>query len=123
MSSDCWTRAVAGQPWVANLTFGYENLIKDEKINFLINMSGDTLDSVGTEGLPDAYEISAPTFDIVYSRLLWQGAEEKLNIKAKLNNLTDPTFKIVRGEGSDAPTERAYKKGVSFQVNLTYDWK
>lgn len=117
-------RSLQGQaPWVANLNIGYENLIKDEKLNFLINMSGDTLDSVGTEGLPDAYEVSDPTFDIVYSRLLWQGAEEKLNIKAKLNNITNPTFKIVRGDASDAPVEKEYKKGISFSVNLTYDWK
>jgi hypothetical protein len=113
-------RPLQGQsPWTVNFTLGYENLIARSKASLLFNMNGARISSVGTQGLPDAYEQPTPTLDAVYKKEFYQGHEEKLDFGVKASNLLDPTFEVTRG----GKVEKRYRKGISLSASLSYKWK
>lgn len=113
-------RPLQGQsPWVINVMLGYENLISDTKASLLFNMSGSRISSVGTSGLPDAYDQPAPLVDFVLSRRIFERSEDKIKMKLKIKNILDPDFETLRG----GRMEKRYRKGRSISLGVEYKWK
>lgn len=113
-------RALQGQaPWVVNLNLGYENLIKEINANLLLNVQGDSIAKAGTEGVEDTYLVRPPSLNFVYSQRLYWGAEDKLKIKVKIDNLLDGEYQ----ERIQENIIKTYKKGISANASLIYTWK
>jgi len=120
-------RALQGQaPWVVNLNLGYENLIKEINANLLLNVQGDSIDKAGTKlnpdadfGVEDTYLVAPPSLNFVYNQRVYWGAEDKLKLKIKLDNLLDGEYKLRILD----QVQKSYKKGISANISLTYTWK
>lgn len=120
-------RPLQGQsPWVFNLNLGYENLIKEINANLVLNMKGDSIYAAGSKispdaetGVDDTYLVSPATLDFVYNQRVYWGAEDKLKLKFKAQNLLDGIYKLrIQDE-----IQKQYKKGISFNLSLEYTWK
>lgn len=120
-------RPLQGQaPWVVNLNIGYENLIKEINANLLLNMQGDSISKVGTKGssldetgVQDTYLVTPPTLNFVYSQRLYWGAEDKLKLKVKIDNILNGKYQ----ERVLDNITKTYQKGISASASLTYTWK
>lgn len=113
-------RPLQGQsPWLINFTLAYENLIAKIKSSLLLNISGQRLSSVGVNPIPDSYEQPAAKVDFVYSQEIYEGGEDKIKFKFKLNNILNPEYLVLQGE----EVAKRYKKGVSGTVTLEYKWR
>jgi len=113
-------RPLQGQsPWLVNFTLAYENLTARINASLLLNISGERLASVGTNPIPDSYEQSAAKVDFVYRQQVYEGAQDKLNFKFKLNNILNPEHLVLQG----SEVAKRYKKGVSATASLEYKWK
>ncbi|MDR9499539.1 MAG: TonB-dependent receptor [Hydrogenovibrio sp.] len=120
-------RALQGQsPWVFNLNLGYENLVKEINANLVLNMKGDSIYAAGTKtnpdddfGVEDTYLVTPPSLDFVYNQRLYWGAEDKLKLKLKLQNLLDGSYQLTIND----EIQREYKKGISASLSLSYTWK
>ena len=119
-------RPLQGQaPWVLNLNLGYENLVSDIKANLLYNQQGEFITKAGakqspdaTTGVEDTYLHTPGTLNFVYSQLIYFGAEDKLYMKIRLQNLLDGEYK----ETINDEVKKSYYKGVGFKISFSYSW-
>ncbi len=114
------TRPLQGQsPWIANFTLAYENLVTRTHASLLFNKIGARITSVGTSGLPDAYEQPAARLDFVCKQELYEGTLDHLNLQFKAKNILAPDIIITRGD----EVEKSKQSGRSYSLTLEYSWK
>jgi TonB-dependent receptor len=114
------TRELLGQsPYVVNLEFGYHNLDWGTGVTLAYNVSGDRLALVTSGGLPDVYERTYHSLDLIYNQRLTRS----LNLTLRARNLLDPSReKSLRSGGYDYYFER-HLVGRTFTAGLSWSFR
>lgn len=117
-------RPLQGQaPWLINFNITYENLIARSKASLLFNMTGESIDTVGLQGLPDSYLEPVAQLDFVYGQEVFTDffdqREDKLKLKLKLKNILDSEHEVTQG----GEPRLTYRKGRSISLSLDYSWQ
>ena len=108
-------RALQGQsPYILNLMASYDNQRSGTAATILYNVFGERISEAGISGTPDIYEQPLTQLDFV----LRQSLANKLAFKLTLKNLLDPEVKFEQGDR----LQRAYKRGRSVSLSLSYDF-
>ncbi|HEU5073879.1 MAG TPA: TonB-dependent receptor [Polyangiaceae bacterium] len=105
-------------PWVFNFALDYENE-GGTRARVLYNVSGKRLVEVGADGLPDAYEHSQHSLDVIAS----QKFAEHWQIKAQATNILNAQTLVTLGEADksgDSNTIQRYEDGVDIGLGLSY---
>jgi outer membrane receptor protein involved in Fe transport len=113
------SRELLGQsPFLVNLELGYDNLNWGTGVALSYNAFGDRLSLVTSGALPDVYERSLHTLDLIYTQRLT--ADLRLKLSAK--NLLDASReKSLRHAGRDYYFEQ-YASGRSFSLGLSWSF-
>jgi TonB-dependent receptor len=107
-------RSLQGQsPYILNLMASYDNPRLGTTATLLYNIFGRRISEAGIAGTPDIYEQPFAQLDFVFSQSL-----AKLNIKLTGKNLLNPEVTFRQGD----KTQRAYKKGRSFGLGVSYNF-
>lgn len=114
-------RSLQGQsPWIINASLGYKNAVswsQDRKthtsVNLNYNVFGPRISGLGTEGLPDYYDMPFHQLDLIMKHSF----NEVFSIGFSLKNLLDlPAIEMV---GSEIVNE--VEKGRSFSLSVKFD--
>jgi TonB dependent receptor/Carboxypeptidase regulatory-like domain/TonB-dependent Receptor Plug Domain len=119
-------------PYVVNLSLDYSNQALDFDVRLLYNVSGARIARVGSEGLPDTYELPRHTLDLTVAKKL----KKKLELKASAQNLLGADMEFgYRGlagyrlddEGRPNPAGRnpytsRYKLGRTVSLTASYTY-
>ena len=103
--------------WVANAQITWEKLPWEMQTTLALNMQGERISDLGTNGIDDAYEQPAPSLDFTLQKgLFFLGQELDLTFKAR--NLINPQFEVVR----NGVAERSYRTGSTFSIEIGKDF-
>ena len=105
-------------PWVFNFALDYENEA-GTRGRILYNVSGKRLVEVGADRLPDAYEHSQHSLDIIAS----QKFAEYWQVKVQATNILNAETLVTQGKEDgpgDSNTIQRYKDGVDIGVGLSF---
>jgi hypothetical protein len=106
-------RALQGQsPYVLNVQLGYEDLDGGAFVTLLYNVAGPRIVQVGTDGLPDVFEVERHFVDVVAGLPLGEGFE----LRFKAQNLLDAPVREVQGSG----VTNSYVEGRGFSLGLKW---
>lgn len=109
---------VLAAPYVFNFALDYENQVGTQ-VRALYYVNGPRLRTVGTRGVPDAYEHPWPLVDITASQMLG----EHFKVRMNLRNLLNSEWLITQGkrEASDYNNVIGrYREGASVSLSLSY---
>jgi len=111
------TRPMFGQsPWIANAFFSYFNLPLNLSATASFNMWGKRLSIVSRGRVPDVYEQSRPSLDVV----LEKGLGERFSLGFKAQNLINPdNYKTYDFNGNSYDFER-FALGRTYSISLKY---
>lgn len=111
------TRQLVGQsPFLLNVDLSYENPQNGLNMNASFNRFGDRLQAVALGAVPDIFERSFNTLDIVINKTI----KERFKLKASLRNLLDPDIKISHDLKGEEFIYQSYKLGRTFSLGLSY---
>ena len=89
------SRPLQGQsPYVWNFQIGYDDLDRGINAALLLNVFGERIVDVGTNGAPDIFQQPRHVLDFVYSQRL--GDHWKIKFRAR--NLLDAPVEITQGD-------------------------
>ncbi|MFA5667796.1 MAG: TonB-dependent receptor [Balneolaceae bacterium] len=112
-------RSLVGQsPYIINFDLEYYKSTNGLLVNFSYNKFGDRLYSVALGAIPDVFERSYSTIDMVAKKSFKNG----LNLKFSIKNLLDPDIKLSQKYGSDEYIYQSYNKGRSISLGLSYSF-
>lgn len=109
------SRALQGQsPYVLNLQLGYEDLDGGAFATVLYNVAGPRIVQVGTDGLPDVFEVERHFLDVVAGVPVGEGFE----LRFKAQNLLNAPVRETQGTGvTDTWVEgRTFSLGVKWSL-------
>lgn len=113
-------------PYILNADLTY-NLLTDNNVSvtsaLVLNYLSDKVHTIGTRGFNNLIEESITTLDLVTA----VGLNEHFKVNLKARNLLNPAYKLTReGAGADSAPQsviiRSYKRGVLFDLGLTYQF-
>jgi len=108
-------RALQGQsPYVVNIMATYIIPKIETDFSLMYNVFGRRISEVGVAGTPDIYEEPINRVDMAIS----QSLGNNLGIKFTGKNIINPEAKYTQGD----KTQRIYKEGRSFSLELSYSW-
>ncbi len=118
-------------PYIVNLSLDYANPSSNTDVRLLYNVSGARITTVGTDNLPDTYELPRHMVDLTVAQKLGKHFE----LKAAGTNLLHSPVKFVykdaqayrEVQGGAAPTERSplvqrYNPGTTFTLTASYTY-
>ncbi|MEZ4435875.1 MAG: TonB-dependent receptor [bacterium] len=108
-------RPLQGQsPYVLNLQLGYEDLDGGAFATLLYNVAGPRIVQVGTDGLPDVFEVERHVLDVVAGLPVGEGFE----LRFKAQNLLNAPVREAQGTGvPDTWVEgRTFSLGVKWSL-------
>ena len=106
-------------PWVVNAMVDYASEDLGLKARLLYNISGRSIVTVGTNGLPDVYEQPRHAMDAVLAKDLGKHLELKLSA----TNILNSAFVRTQGESNDGDNVvREYRDGSTLSVSGTYNY-
>ncbi len=112
-------RSLVGQsPYLVNFDLEYFKSTNGLSVNLGYNKFGDRLYSVALGAIPDVFERSYSTIDMVANKSFTNGLKLKLSVK----NLLDPDIKLSQKYGSDEYINQSYNKGRSVSLGLSYSF-
>ena len=113
------TRELLGQsPYLVNFELAYDNLTWGTGVTVAYNVFGDRLSLVTSGALPDVYERSLHSLDLIYTQRITR--DLRLKFQAK-NILNADRNKSLRNAGQEYYFEQ-YTTGRSFSLGLSYDF-
>jgi TonB-dependent receptor len=131
------SRPLSGQsPYVINLALDYDNESSGSSVRALYNVFGPRISVVGSQRLPDIYELPRHQLDLTASQKLAKKLELKLQAQNILNapvifgfrnepsyrrTQTDSGSQLFRSLGRSAATRR-YDPGVTFALTASYTY-
>ncbi len=108
-------RALQGQsPWMVNAQLGYDNPDLGLNTAILFNAVGPRIVEVGSLGLPDSYEGTYNSLDVVLNTRLYKG----LGLQFRATNLVDSVRRVTIGEN----TVTENRDGRRFTLKVRYNW-
>ncbi len=112
-------RSLVGQsPYLVNFDLEYFKSTNGVSVNLGYNKFGDRLYSVALGAIPDVFERSYSTIDMVANKSFKNGLKLKFSVK----NLLDPDIKLSQKYGSDEYIYQSYNKGRSVSLGLSYSF-
>jgi TonB-dependent receptor len=106
-------RPLAGQsPWTLNASVGYAPTDGPFHVFLYYNVFGRRLDTVGSAGLPDTYELPFHALDLVFQYAF----RDHWSLKGSFQNLAYSRTRLVTG----GELARRVQPGVSGSLTLTY---
>ncbi|MBI3204836.1 MAG: TonB-dependent receptor [Myxococcales bacterium] len=106
-------------PWVVNAMLDYGSQDLGLKARLLYNISGRSIVTVGTNGLPDVYEQPRHSMDAVVAKDLGKHVELKLSA----TNILNAAHVRTQGETDDGDNVvRKYQDGSTFSLSGTYNY-
>ncbi len=109
-------RPLQGQsPWLLNAGIYYDNAKSGTGVALLYNIFGRRILQVGFNGLPNTYEESYGTLDMIFKQKLG----ESLDIKLTAANLLDPEITQNQGTEDKQLIER-YRRGINISFGVNY---
>ena len=130
-------RALSYQsPYVVNLALDYDSEKSGSSVRVLYNVSGPRITLVGSNGLPDVYELPRHQLDLSAAQKFWKKLELKLQAQNVLNapvvfayNGEEAYRQSTRANGNTLfqslgrrPATRRYSPGATFTLTASYTY-
>ncbi|AFM10881.1 TonB-dependent receptor [Turneriella parva] len=110
-------RPLQGQsPWLLNAGLYYDREKSGTSVAVLYNIFGRRIAQVGVNGLPNTYEETYGTLDMIGKQKLG----EKMDLKVSVGNILNPLIEVSQGSGSERQEIQTYRRGVNISFGLTY---
>ncbi len=94
----------------------YDREKSGTSIAVLYNIFGRRIAQVGVNGLPNTYDETYGTLDVIGKQRLG----EKMDMKVTVGNILNPLIEISQGSGSEKQEIQTYRRGVNISFGLTY---
>jgi outer membrane receptor for ferrienterochelin and colicin len=109
-------RPLQGQsPWLLNAGLYYDNEKTGTSVAGLYNVFGRRIVQVGVNGLPNTYEESYGTLDLIVKQKIGRAVD----LKIAAANLLNP--EITQNQGTDDKLlVESYRRGINISVGVTY---
>lgn len=112
-------RQLVGQsPYLLNIDLSYDNPDNGLNVNASFNRFGDRLQAVALGAIPDIFERSFSTLDVVANKNIGQ----RFKVKASLRNLLDPDIKVSHILNGEEFIYQSFKRGRTFSLGLSYSF-
>ncbi len=109
-------RPLQGQsPYLWNLDVKYFSHRYGTQADLLFQVFGKRIAEVGTDYLPDIYEMPHPDFDLTFR----QPIGSSFAIRGSAENLLDPEIRFLHGGSGDFYTQ-TYRQGRAYSLGITY---
>ncbi|MFT4908781.1 MAG: hypothetical protein ACI978_002879 [Oleispira sp.] len=110
------TRQMQGQPdMLANFQLEIDELQSGREYTLVANYTGESLDSISTNDLPDFIKAGRAVLDVSFKQPI---IFDELEIKATIKNITNSEVLIEQG----GRMIKKYKPGSEFKLGMTYNF-
>ncbi|WP_316803930.1 TonB-dependent receptor [Pedobacter nototheniae] len=118
-------RPMQGQsPYIINAALFYNNIKSKLQVNLLYNVAGKRIAYVGTENIPDMYEMPKNVIDLVVTKTF----SNRISLKANFNDLLNQNITLLQDGNGDGKFDASKDQIISQfktgrQIGLTLSYK
>lgn len=125
-SAQVQIRPLQGQsPYIFNLITAYSAEKSKQRLSLSYNIFGERLFAVGDLNFPDIYELPRHAIDITYTKTF-----EKFQVKLGIQDLLNYQYRFFQDtDRNGSPYDSidrnifSFRRGVLFNINITYDFQ